>query len=71
MENIGKRFSNRVIISVADCNKNGAKRYLCRCDCGSEAKVVFFYLRAGKSQSCILCARRERHRTSSLFNRSL
>lgn len=64
MENIGRRFGDRVIIACAEpilyFNKTrnitiSSKSYLCRCKCGEEAVIRFSVLKAGRRRACRSC----------------
>ena len=48
----GQRFDRLVAIKVVEKEKNGAARWLCKCDCGSEKVVSGSTLRAGITRSC-------------------
>lgn len=49
----GKRFGRLVVVKmVGDIDNNGARKWLCRCDCGSEKIVVGSTLRYGATKSC-------------------
>lgn len=47
----GQRFGKLVAISIAGRTKRGS-RWLCRCDCGNEARCLITNLRRGVSKSC-------------------
>lgn len=52
---VGRRFGRLVVVSERPyVQPNGRKRlrWLCRCDCGTEATVDGNHLRAGRIQSC-------------------
>lgn len=50
--NPGQRFSRWEVLAKASPAKNGAARWLCRCDCGAERAVLGISLRTGVSRSC-------------------
>jgi hypothetical protein len=52
----GQRFARLKVISRAENYKNGASRFLCVCECGSERVIGAGNLVCGKSKSCG-CAR--------------
>lgn len=54
---IGQRFG-RLIVTSREIRPRGA-RWICKCDCGGEAKCMTCNLRSGISQSCG-CLQRER-----------
>lgn len=77
MENIGKKFGERVVISKAKTRfyvyRNhgrvvGSKddRYLCRCACGFESEVFLRSLKRGDANRCPQCARLKRRSKVSL-----
>lgn len=49
---VGQKFGHWTVIAPADPYINGAKRYLCRCSCGTEKIVVASNLIRGLSKSC-------------------
>lgn len=55
----GQVFGNLTVISRTANSRTGAKRYLCRCDCGcnTEREVFGWALRSGSPTSCGLRAR--------------
>lgn len=48
----GKVFGQWTVLSLADSDKTGRKRWLCRCSCGTERVVSGYNLDSGKSVSC-------------------
>lgn len=48
----GQTFGLWSVIAPAESDKNGRKRYLCRCTCGKERVVTADNLRRGTSTSC-------------------
>ena len=49
---IGQRFGMYTVIGVAESTPSGRRRWLCRCDCGTERIVLGANLRNGHSTSC-------------------
>lgn len=54
---VGSRFGSWLVLSLADRAPSGPLRWLCRCDCGLEARVIGGNLRGGNSKSCRPCAK--------------
>lgn len=48
----GTRFGKLTVIGYIDSTKHGKRRYLCKCDCGNETKVVVSNLLNGHTKSC-------------------
>lgn len=48
----GLRYGRLLVISYHSPGENGGSRWLCRCDCGNEAKVIGSNLRSGSTRSC-------------------
>lgn len=48
----GKVFGQWTVLSLADSDKTGRKRWMCRCSCGTERVVSGYNLASGKSVSC-------------------
>lgn len=48
----GKRFSAWLVLSYSGMNDIGQSTWLCRCDCGTERRVVAQTLRLGLTNSC-------------------
>lgn len=48
----GRRFGRLIVIKVADSNKYGKYKWLCKCNCGNEKVVRGGDLRSGDTQSC-------------------
>ena len=57
----GQRFGRLVVLKEDGHMASGARRWLCRCDCGGTARSRASNLRGGQSQSCG-CLHRERMR---------
>lgn len=49
---VGQRFGRLVVIAELDSTAAGKRRYLCRCDCGTERAVIGSNLVSGASRSC-------------------
>ena len=49
---IGQRFGMLTVIDQADSTESGKRRWLCRCDCGTEKAVIGSNLRRGTTVSC-------------------
>lgn len=50
---VGDRYGRLTVVALADVTDRGHKRWLCQCECGSSAKVVFqSTLRRGTTVSC-------------------
>lgn len=56
----GQRFTRWTVIRRTQNTTQGQARWLCRCDCGTEAVMLSILLRHGISRSCG-CLKRERH----------
>ncbi len=48
----GQRFGRLVAIEQCGRSRHGAVEWLCRCECGSEIRVVGYSLRNGDTKSC-------------------
>lgn len=48
----GRRFGDLVAVALAGRNKQGRPLWLCRCDCGGEARVTVAELTYGRTRSC-------------------
>ena len=48
----GQRFGMYTVIGVAESTPSGRRRWLCRCDCGTERLVLGSNLKNGHSESC-------------------
>jgi len=59
---VGREFGSWTVIAPAEPYKNRAKRYLCRCRCGTEKVIVASSLKRGITTSCG-CRRAELMRT--------
>jgi len=57
--NLGDRFGRWTVIACGEPTQNGQKRWLCRCDCGTERLVLERSLKYGGSESCG-CVTREK-----------
>lgn len=55
---IGEVFSRWTVIEAFEPQKNGGKRWVCRCECGVTKAVDQSHLRTGRSRSCS-CFQRE------------
>jgi hypothetical protein len=49
---IGRRFYRLTVIAPADPDKDGAKQWLCKCDCGNEKVIHQQSLCRGSTKSC-------------------
>jgi hypothetical protein len=56
----GQKFNLWTVLHRAENSPSGQVRYLCRCECGTEAMVHAYVLRKGHSKSCG-CAKIEFH----------
>lgn len=72
----GLKVNRLTVLRRADSDKYGHPRWICRCDCGNEVRVLGSDLRIGKAQSCG-CWRKERmgelnkthgHKNDRLYN---
>ena len=55
----GKRFGRLTVVERAE-NKNGYRRWKCKCDCGNETVVYSANLSGGKTKSCgCLCSEKK------------
>lgn len=48
----GMTFGQWTVLSIADSDKTGRKRWHCRCSCGTERVVSGYNLTSGRSVSC-------------------
>lgn len=48
----GKRFNKLLVIKRIENDKYGNARWLCKCDCGNETKVLGCHLRSNHTKSC-------------------
>lgn len=48
----GQKFGRLTVISRAGNDKDGRAKWLCRCDCGNERRILGKSLRNGHTQSC-------------------
>lgn len=55
----GERFARLTVLGPVEKRKNGHVVYLCRCDCGGEARATCSNLKSGHTNSCG-CLMRER-----------
>ena len=65
--NPGQRFGRWTILDRYVFSARGEKKYLCRCDCGTERYVLERSLKYGGSQSCG-CLRKERAYQATAYN---
>ena len=49
---VGQRFGMLTVISQAESTESGKRRWLCRCDCGTEKVIIGSNLRRGTTVSC-------------------
>ena len=49
---IGKRFGRLVVLSEAERNKCGSRRWLCQCDCGEQKAITGNNLSTNQTTSC-------------------
>ena len=61
---LGREFGYWTVVAPAEPYKNRAKRYLCRCRCGTEKIIVASVLKRGITTSCG-CRRAELMRTNN------
>ncbi len=54
----GERFGRWTVIESAGRDENGRRRWLCKCDCGTERVIPQDRLKSGNSKSCG-CLQRE------------
>jgi hypothetical protein len=54
----GRRFGKLTAVGFTDRNSTGQIRWLCRCDCGGETKVVTTMLLRGIRTQCRACSNR-------------
>lgn len=63
---IGKRFGRLVVLECAGKNKQGAKTYICKCDCGNVTHPIAGYsLRRNDTRSCGCFAKETIKKTNS------
>ena len=55
----GKRFGRWLVLDHFEISEKGEKKWLCRCDCGTEKLVFARSLKSGSSTSCG-CLRKEK-----------
>lgn len=53
----GQQFGRWHVIERTDNSPRGRVRWLCRCDCGVELKIVASYLTSGHTKGCADCRR--------------
>ena len=46
------KFHRLTPLALADCDRFGRSRYLCRCDCGAERIVATHHLKSAHTRSC-------------------
>ncbi len=63
----GRRFGRWTVLDRCITTQQGERKYLCRCDCGTERYVLERSLRYGGSQSCG-CLRKERARQATAYD---
>lgn len=61
---IGERYGRLTVISEAERNRFGQRRFLCLCDCGNEIIAKMGCLRIGYTKSCG-CLRKEQARRNT------
>jgi hypothetical protein len=49
---VGKKFGRLTVIAETDQDKNRNRRFICRCDCGKEVRVLHGSLTSGHTKSC-------------------
>ena len=62
---IGRVFERLTVLAASDDERNGAKRWLCRCSCGDQCVVRGANLTSGATRSCG-CLRSEATRERTL-----
>lgn len=67
--NYGQRFGRWTVLDRFIATAQGEKKYLCRCDCGTERYVLERSLKHGGSQSCG-CLRKERAQQATAYDLS-
>ncbi len=65
----GQRFGRWTVLDGCITTPQGERKYLCRCDCGTERYVLEWSLQHGGSQSCG-CLRMERARQATAYDLS-
>ena len=60
----GQKYGRLTVVGFHDKTKASKRRYLCRCECGTETVVVGSNLRSGNAQSCG-CLHREKAAASA------
>lgn len=63
----GQRFGRWTVLDASITTARGERKYLCRCDCGTERYVLERSLRYGGSQSCG-CLRREQAQLANAYD---
>ena len=53
----GKNFGKWTVLYRTSSSRNGATRWMCRCDCGVEKDVYGSHLSYGKSNGCLKCSK--------------
>lgn len=64
IDRTGMRYGAWLVVSMAEL-RGGKRFWLCRCDCGNEAKVASGNLATGSSSGCSSC-KRKTHNLSKL-----
>lgn len=59
----GDKYNRLTLIQPLELGKRGIRKWLCRCDCGNEVKVVAGDVRHGHTKSCG-CLNKERLRAT-------
>lgn len=54
----GDQINSWTILSGPHSYSNKPSRYLCRCKCGYEAKIITSSLTCGQSKSCLSCSKK-------------
>ena len=52
---IGEKFNHWTVFADAPRDKGGNKRYLCRCDCGTEHMLFSYHLKNNSTKQCDEC----------------
>lgn len=68
-EEVGKKYGRWTVLKVVPATHRGRRKFLCRCECGTERLVRASDVVAGKSVQCAACSQRERRKKQGCVTR--
>jgi hypothetical protein len=68
---VGEKIGEWLVIREVSRDKNGHRKFLCKCSCGVEKSVQMGALINGETSRCISCARRASSTTHGLYSHPL